>query len=283
MFGYVTICRECMSDEEYDIFSAYYCGLCRETGRRCSQISRLGLSYDITFLAIVLSSMSGKELLSEEYRCPLHPKKKRITARDDEAVSYAADVGTILSYLKLADDWYDDRSVKALFAMAGLYGGMQRARKNCKKQYDTIKYELKRLGEYERSGGGIDESADCFAKILECLFAPDFITDKTQRRVLGWFGYNLGRWIYVIDAFNDIEKDKRNHSYNPFLINAASENVKAEAREKTVFSLTFNLHELASAFELLDIKKNDGILRNVIYTGLKAKQNKILGEKYGSV
>ncbi|MCD8391433.1 MAG: DUF5685 family protein [Firmicutes bacterium] len=283
MFGYVTICRDCMSDDEYNTFRAYYCGLCKETGRQCSQVSRLGLSYDITFLALLLSSLEEGEPCFAERRCAVHPCVKCKVVENDRAVSYAANMGVLLSYLKLADDWRDERSFKALFGAAFLRRGTVKAKKRYATQYEAIERELRRLDEYEKSGGGLDECADCFAKILECLFAPEFITDETAARVLKWFGYNLGRWIYVTDAYNDIEKDLKTRSYNPFLKNGADAGVKERVRDKTKFSLTLNLNELAAAYELLDIKKNDGIIRSVIYTSLTAVQNKVLGVSDGSV
>lgn len=280
MFGYVTVCKECMSQEDYDLFRAYYCGLCHATGKQCSQISRLGLSYDITFLAIVLSAVTecGDEF--SKYRCAAHPLKNHAAVINSRAVDYAASMGVILTYLKFLDDWHDERSLKALLSMIIFYRGSRRVRKKYFRQYECIRSELMRLNECEKNNACIDEAADCFAKILEVLFTPEFITDATQLKILGWFGYNIGRWIYVIDAYNDIKDDFKHKSYNPFIAEFGADIFThiTSLKQRLNTTLTLNLDTTASAYELLTVYKNDGIIRHIVYTSLLERQNKILGE-----
>ena len=98
MFGYISISREGLGEEDANTFRAYYCGLCKAVGRECSHISRLGLSYDITFLALVLSSVLFEDADITEERCAVHPFKKHPCVVNDKAVDYAARVGEILTY-----------------------------------------------------------------------------------------------------------------------------------------------------------------------------------------
>lgn len=283
MFGYVTVCREYMDEADFEMFTAYYCGLCAATGKECSQLSRLGLSYDITFLAIVLSAIDKTEPDTIEKRCIAHPQEKRRRVVNDRAVDYAANMGVLLTYLKFLDDWQDERSLKSIPARLAFYGGMKKARERFPKQYEGIEEQLKRLGECEKNNAHIDEAADCFAKILEILFTPDFITDETERKILAWFGYNIGRWIYVIDAYNDMEKDLKNGSYNPFLTEITDISDRKKTAKRLSTSLTLNLDSAASAYELLNVYKNDGIIRHILYTSLYARQKNILGEENGPV
>lgn len=287
MFGYVTVCKDTLSEQGYKNFKAYYCGLCRATGKQCSQSSRMGLSYDITFLAIVLSSADKSETEMQDRKCFLHPMRENICAENDRAVDYAADMGVILSYLKLLDDWHDERSIKALFGLLFFRRGIRKAKKRYPKIYDGIGECLDNLSRLEKDGcAEIDETADCFAKILEILFTPDFIEDENTKRVLAWLGYNIGRWIYIIDAYNDIAKDMKKKSYNTFLIKYRGkplEEIKKELAEKLDISMTFTLENAASAYNLLTVYKNKEVLDNIIYTALKQKQNYILGENNESL
>ena len=283
MFGYVTVCKECMDESDYEMFSAYYCGLCAATGRECSQISRLGLSYDITFLAIVLSAIDKTQTDMTQKRCAAHPQTKRKRVINDRAVNYAANMGVMLTYLKTLDDWHDEQSIKSIPARIAFYRGMKKARRRYPVQYEGIAEQLKRLHECEENNARVDEAADCFAKILEILFTPEFITDETERKILAWFGYNIGRWIYVIDAYNDIEKDFKSGSYNPFLAEMKDIGNKNGIAERLSTTLTLNLDSAANAYELLKVYKNDGIIRHIVYTSLYARQKKILGESNGSV
>lgn len=277
MFGYVTVPKNLLTEEEYSVFRAYYCGLCKATGKCASQISRLGLSYDITFLALVLSSLCNLGE-TKKSRCIIHPVKEFDVVFSDSAVNYSARAGVLLNYLKLADDWKDEKSLKSLCAMPALFFGYKRAFKGMSKQAEIINNQLKLLSRLEKENcTSIDETADAFAKITEALFTPEFITDEGQRRTLAWLGYNLGRWIYIIDAFDDFDEDLKNKSYNPLILSGNSS--REECSLTIEESLIFTLENIASAFELLDFNKNKDIIGKIIYIGLKQKQELILHPK----
>ena len=281
MFGYVTAARGGLSAEDFGTFSAYYCGLCEAIGSECSQISRLGLSYDITFLALVLSSVLFENAETAEKRCVIHPLKKRVHVINDDAVNYAAGVGELLMYLKLKDDRDDDGSMKARLGMTALKSGKEKALKKHGGAYNFISEKLCELSELEKQGcAEIDEVADRFAKILEFIFTPELVKDPDTVRVLAWFGYNLGRWLYIIDAYNDMEKDFKSGSYNTFLVNAGSDVLeeKEKIRERMDFTLTLTLENMASALELLKLHRNRRLIENIVYQGLKGKQKSVLGE-----
>lgn len=281
MFGYVTVYENLLSSEDYSVFKEYYCGLCKATGKNCSQPARLGLSYDITFLAIMLSSLEGGKPQTERGRCAAHPFSKRKFVINDRAVAYSADVGVLLEYYKLLDDREDDGGLGALVGMCLLNSGMKKALRRNPEKSAEIKTCLDRLRRLEKANSAdIDECADCFAKILETLFVPDFIENETRKKVLKWFGYNIGRWIYVIDAVNDMEKDYKKGNYNPF--NAAFTGAdygafKKKIYEEKEFTLTYTLSNAAAAFDLLDIEKNKSLLEGIVYKCLPARQKQILG------
>ncbi len=287
MFGYVTICGERLSDTGKADFKAYYCGLCKATGKCCSQAARLGLSYDITFLAIVLSAADADNTHDEYRRCILHPRRGKMRIVCGRTLDYAARGGNILSYLKALDDVRDDKSFKSLVAAAVLYPGARSAMKRCGGLYTAIKGYLDKLSALEKENcANIDETADCFAKILETLFTPPFISDESKRRILAWLGYNIGRWIYVMDAYSDIEKDIKRGSYNTFAAAADGSDargIKDKLRERLKESMTFTLENAASAYNLLDSDVNREVIENILYTALKNKQNVILGEEDESV
>ena len=286
MFGYVTVCREAMRVEDYELFQAYYCGLCKATGRCASNIARMGLSYDITFLALVVASVLREDDKMKHGVCIAHPFKKRDSVCENAAVDYAACMGVMLTYLKFKDDMNDDKSIKAASLAAMFHHGVKKARTQYGYQYDKITECLDNLSRLEKENcSDIDLCADCFAKILETLFTPDFISDDSVRRILAWMGYNTGRWIYVIDAYNDIEKDLKKKSYNPFLAAEYDDfdEYRLKLKEQLSISLTFTLENIASAFELLEVYKNRSVIEHIIYHGLKAKQSVILGENNESV
>ena len=151
MFGYVTVCKNALSEQGLKTFKAYYCGLCKAIGKRCSQSARLGLSYDITFLAIVLSSVCKNEISMKDKKCVLHPIRENICVENDTALNYAADMGVILTYLKLLDDWNDDKSIKALFSMLLFANGVRKAKKHYPREYESIRKCLDELSRLEKN------------------------------------------------------------------------------------------------------------------------------------
>lgn len=277
MFGYVNVYKDELKVCEYNQFRAYYCGLCKAIGRLCSQPARLGLSYDMTFLAILLSALDSGAVSTEIKPCIAHPLARRMNVTGDAAVDYAAYMSVLLAYLKFRDDWQDDKSLKALGMMALHWRAVRRAKKRYSREYDKIRCLLARLSGLEKENSGeLDAVADCFAEILSVLFTPEIVRDAEQKRVLSWLGYNTGRWIYLIDAFADLEADEKHHAYNPLIARGYTDK-KALAQELEV-TLTYTLHNIAASYELLKIYKNDEILRNILYLGLKTKQDTILNK-----
>lgn len=280
MFGYVNVLKDELKVKDYMLFRAYYCGLCHALGKNCSESSRLGLSFDMTFLAILLSGLSKESIQTKESMCVAHPLTKRKIVIKDKATDYAANASSILYYNKMKDDWKDDKSIKALLGML-IY---RRAYKKASQRYPdlskSINEKLKELSNFERQGTSeIDLVADCFARITEELFSPDFIGEENKRPA-AWLGYNIGRWIYVIDAFSDIEKDLKKKSYNPFLAGTKPEDIqkyKKDLAERLDESLTFTLENAASGYNLLKLYKNEEIIKNILFLGLKSRQDSILG------
>lgn len=136
MFGYVNVYQDELKVWQYKRFRAYYCGLCRAIGRLGSQAARLGLSYDMTFLAILLSALDPAPSETEQKACAAHPFHKRENVVRDAAVDYAAHMSILLMYLKFYDDWKDDKSIKALLLM-GLYRRLSGRRKNSIRRLTT--------------------------------------------------------------------------------------------------------------------------------------------------
>lgn len=281
MFGYVTVLKEELKIKDYNLFRSYYCGLCRAIGRQASQIARLGLSYDMTFLAIMLSAVEQTDCSFASSACMAHPLHKRPYVEKSTCLDYAACMSVLLVYLKFADDWKDERSIKALFGMGAYLHAVKKAKKQYQKEYETIRALLEKLSVLEKQNSSdLDQTADCFASILKLLFTPDFIQNNATRRTLSWLGYNTGRWIYLLDAFHDLEKDIKKQNYNPILAKYPPDG-EFEEYQKTIAkklepTMTFTLSTIASSYELLDVHRNDAILSNILYLGLRSKQDAIM-------
>lgn len=281
MFGYVEPDKPELKMREFDVFRGYYCSVCKTIGRSFGLLPRLSLSYDLAFLALLLDATEGGFILGKQERCIAHPLKKRYIVRSNKYIEYASDMNVILTYYSLKDKWSDEKNVLGGTGTVLLKRAFKKA---CKKHPDqclAIGKYLNDLSALEKSGcDSVDEAAEPFAAIMREIFECRLIEDETVRKTLGWLGYNLGRWIYILDAWDDMEEDAKSGSYNPLLKQYSYKDdfdrFKEEIRERVDFSLTYSLSEAEKAYTLLEIEKNDGILENIMCSGLIKKTDKVL-------
>lgn len=284
MFGYIVPEKPEMKIKEYELFRAYYCGICRSMGRRFGQLKRLTLSYDTTFLAVLLSAVSGEKLQVLRKRCALHPFEKRHVASGSPAVDYAADINIILAYYNLEDKKRDRDSYVPAAALVMLKGAYRRLRKKYPAMCGMIGQRLDELVRLENQEcDSIDIAAEPFARLMEEITAYEpMCAGGNTEKILRWLGYNLGKWIYLLDAYDDIGKDIKSGNYNPFVCRFGFsgqdvDGFRDRIREEAAFTLFYTLNEISKAFELLDVKLNRGILENIIYIGMLRKTESILG------
>ena len=290
MFGYIVPDKPEMKIKDYELFRAYYCGVCRSIGKRYGQFGRLILNFDSAFLAILLSSVSGGSLTVRKLRCPAHPFEKRHVIIDNEIISYASDMNVILTYYNLRDKAADGDFTASAALTAMLGGAFRKAKKRYPEKCDGIEARLCDLDALEKEKcPSMDRAAEPFAKLMEEVvsFEP-LCRDEKNKKILTWLGYNLGKWIYILDAYDDLEKDIKRGSYNPLLYQFGYKGqdtgeFKKEIRDKVEFNLTYTLSQVSGAFELLDTKINRGIMENIIYLGMLKKTQKILEKGSGSV
>mgnify|MGYP000859674474 CR=1 FL=1 len=285
MFGYVEPDKPELKMREYDVFRGYYCSLCKTLGRRYGQFSRLTLNYDLAFLYVLLDSLSSLPIRGKKQRCIAHPLKKRFILFSNNLAEYASDMNIILMYYNLKDKWNDEKNVMGGSGALALKRAFKKAKNRYPEKCASIENHLIKLSALEKQGcDSVDEIAEEFAAIMRDIFECESIEDENDRKVLGWMGYNLGRWIYILDAFDDIEKDINNNSYNPLVTQYGfkGDNInefKNSIREKVNFTLTYSLSEVEKAYSLLAIEKNKGILDNILYSGLIVKTDKVLQER----
>lgn len=285
MFGYVEVDKPELKMREYDVFRGYYCSLCKSLGRRYGQFSRLTLNYDLAFLYVLLDAMSPLPIGGKRQRCLAHPLKKHFILYPNIFAEYTSDMNIILMYYNLVDKWKDEKMILGGTGALALHRAFKKAKKRHPEKCIVIQKHLEALNSLEKQGcDSIDEVAEEFAAIMRELFECGYIKNESERKTLGWMGYNLGRWIYILDAYDDLEKDFDKNNYNPLLKQYSFEGedintFKQSIKEKVNFSLTYSLSEVEKAYSLLGIEKNKGILDNILYSGLIVKTDKVLQER----
>jgi len=280
MLGYITPDKPEMKVKEYELYSAYYCGICKAIKHRHGELPRLVLSYDSVLLALILSSQLGPggagtaAATVKMERCIVHPVKKRAIVYDDPAMDYAADMLVLLAYYKFQDDWADEKKVSGALGM----GAFNRLHKKITGYYpetcDIIRRSITELSRLEKENcQSMDEAAEPFATLMQVVFSgSNLVADPDKRQLLGEIGYNIGKWIYLIDAMDDLPKDLEKNRYNPLKTIRDQENFK----QRVEFSLICALENATLAAQKLGIETNKGIIENILYFGLFKKTESIV-------
>ena len=260
MFGYVTANLKELTPQQKERYQGVYCGICRQIRSRANDLSRLGLSYDMAFLALLLMSLYEPEEVQEKGICGIHPFKKR-TFVENEYISYAADMNVALAYYQAADDWQDDRKWTAKW-MTGVFGRNYAAiEKNYPRQCKAIADCIHRLNQLERENcGNVDEPANCFGLLMgELLVYQEDLWAPMLRRM----GMALGRFIYLADAAVDYRRDKRGGKYNPYLAAGMEENWSLWQDY-----LVLAMGKCTEEFEKLPLVQDKKLLDEILYSGV---------------
>ena len=283
MFGYVRVFKPTMTMGEYEQYKGIYCTLCKRLGKRYGVLSRFTLSYDMTFLALLQMALSEEEADFCPSRCSFNPTKRCLKACNTTAIDRAADIGTILAYYKLKDTLADEgyfKRMSAWCAMPFAKSAHKKAKKNVPHIDEAVEAMMTAQARLEAEGcSSIDRAAEPFALLLQTL-AAETTTDESQKRVLERFGYCLGRWVYLMDAVDDLAEDLEEERYNPYILarnlkEDDEEGIK-EARSYSLFTLNACLAECKAAYDLLEIRRFDGILRNILEEGMAHAQKRVI-------
>ncbi|MBQ3379514.1 MAG: hypothetical protein IJG50_06580 [Clostridia bacterium] len=283
MFGYVLPHKPELKVKEYEYYKSVYCGLCKQMGARCGCISRFFLSYDSAFMALSRMAVTGAgDSCITKGRCVINPFKK-VHYCHSKHIDYCADVSVLLVWHKIKDDIFDKKFPKNIPArLLSLIMALphRRASKSACGSDERIARSMDELHKLEEAcSPNMDEAAETFFSMLADVMAAH-IDDKTHARVAYEIGKNVGRWIYILDAYNDIEQDLKSSDYNPLIYrynkkddeDAASfaERIRADV-DDTLAQCIYNL-----SITLDFCKSEDAVLKNIVNMGLSEKQFMIL-------
>lgn len=272
MFGYVTICEPELKVKDLKKYRAYYCGLCRELKDEYGFMGQMTLTYDMTFAVVFLSSLYEKIGDTEMHRCKVHPVKKQLMLRN-EITSYAAAMNVLLAYYHMEDDWNDERKVSSLMTKSMLKGRAEKIIEAYPRQAEAIRKSLAELAACEREEStDIDRTAGCFGRLMEEIFVyREDAWEKSLRRM----GFFLGKFIYLMDAYEDLPEDRKKGRYNP--LKKMAEEDGYEQRMQQI--LCMMIAESTAEFERLPCLVDVDILRNILYDGVWNRYNKIQLQK----
>ena len=270
MFGYVRINKMDLTFREYENYKGYYCGLCKYLKENHGEISRIGLNYDITFLIVILSAIYKPKTNIFEEVCLVSPFKRKKKLIND-ITEYAASMNILLTYYKLEDNLLDDKGVKDILAYNLYKSKLKIAHEKYPHKSKIIKEQMKILNQLEKNKEyNIDKVSNTFGELMGEIFAykKDKYEDDLRR-----IGFNIGKYIYILDAYEDLNEDYKKGRYNPFMeyINKREE---LKIRVDRLISISLGL--LASSIDRLNLQVNRGIIENIVYSGVYLRYKNIL-------
>ena len=260
MFGYVTANMKELTKQQQLRYNAVYCGICRNIRSRASQTARLGLSYDMAFLALLLMSLYEPEETTGDRACVLHPFQKRSWV-DNEYIRYAADMNVALAYYNAQDDALDDGSLLAKGLMSVFGKKLADIQKKYPRQCEAMERCIRELSRLEKENcPNPDAPASCFGQLMSQLltYREDFWADTLQQ-----MGMALGRFIYLMDAAADYRKDQKKKKYNPFLAMGTGKDVHRWEQY-----LVLEMAQCAECFERLPLVQDKPLLDAILYSGV---------------
>ena len=263
MFGYININQKELSEESKKIYQAYYCGLCQKLKTNCGTKGQMLLSYDLTFLIVLLTGLYELENTETEFTCPLHPTKKRM-AYINEATEYAADMNLILAYQNLLDDWKDEKSYTKKAFVKILDKDYTRIVSKYPRQVKALEEFMRKTAEVEKNKEtNLDLVAGLTGEMLGEIMCWREDEWQEEMRTLGFY---MGKFIYLMDAYEDYDADQKKNCYNPLVYMEKENDQEFDTFCKLL--LTSMMSECAKSFERLLILLHADILRNILYSGV---------------
>ena len=261
MFGYISINKAEMKFKDYDVYHSYYCGLCKVLKECYGRRGQVTLSFDMTFLVILLTGLYEPDTKTEMVRCIAHPMQKH-AAKTNEFTEYAAAINMLLSYYKCEDDWADEHRKKAFVAAKLLHSKIKKIEKLYPVKCKVISENLAQISKYEAENEqNLDLMSGLFGNIMAEIFAYRHDEWESSLHKIGFF---LGEFIYLMDAYDDVEDDVKKGNYNPF----AKDYIIKGFDDRIKNMLLLMMAETCREFEKLPIIKYADILRNILYSGV---------------
>ena len=292
MFGYVKPDKPELKIKDYETYKAIYCSLRRTLGKEYGLLARFLLTYDAAFYALIKKSvLQAKPDCAYKGVCRFNPLKKCNYIDTDSYLKDAAALTVIMFYYKVLDNINDGKPLKRL-ASRLVYPYIKikfnKAVKKYSKYNDIIKISTDEQARIENEKtDSIDIAAHPTAVSLQKIFS-DGIKDETQKRIVERIGYCLGRWVYLMDAFDDLENDIKAGAYNPFALKYKLDKSFLTGDNKAIEddiikSIRLTANETGLALELLDKNCYKPLIENIIFDGMEAELMKIIKKKRGDL
>ena len=281
MFGYVLPDKSMLKNEEFTLYRAFYCGICLTLKKNYSNASRLFTTYDLTFLSILSHDCLNYPVQFKQVKCVGGPVKKRVVVDDNPLLQKLCAMQLLLSKYKIIDDVTDGK--KGRKVLLKVYSkAFKKAEQELPEASKIIESKYNLLRQMEQANeNSIDKVCDCFAMMMKQLLKL-IVGDSADEQLLS-LAYNVGKFVYLIDAIDDFDKDRKSGNYNPFIALYGKEKNKkefvCEHRAEVEQTLAFTINKAIAGFNERKYNQSYSLLKNVVYYGLRKRAEEVLDNK----
>lgn len=280
MFGYIKIHKSELKVKEYELYKGLYCSLCKQLGKDYGFLGRMTLNYDFTFFLLCRLAIREQDVHLCASHCSYNPRKKCVCCnKDEDDIVFTAALSILFSYYKIKDDLSDNgllKKIPSALLLPFFRLKYNKAKNKFPELFEKLESELSRQTFVEKKPSvSLDECADVSAKVLGESFS--YLIDAQYKEGAYSFGYNIGRLVYIFDAVDDYEKDKKRGNFNPFVVNKNKYEDNMIESMKQILNISAD--ETAKAYEALPIKRFKAIIENVIFFGFEDTVNGLLLNK----
>lgn len=282
MYGYIVPEKSTLEASDFILYRSFYCGMCCQTGALYGQLPRFTTNYDFAFLSALLCDYAAADIVIEEHTCVLNPVKKKAVLQPNELLARLAAANILLAYQKANDGVIDGDGVKYRAVRNCLKKPFAAAKRTCPDIWKAIEesYKLQRAVE-TGNVASVDRAADPFASLMRTL--PEVILGKPTDDRLRGLCYNIGKFVYLADALDDITDDFKHKRYNPFLAAYGRESFTTRKafidahKDDLEFFFTSTRGRAGQCFSAMKFTQSYGLLRNIVFDGMLSKQTELLG------
>ena len=278
MFGYITPDKSKLLQQDFVLYRAFYCGVCLQIGRDYGNIPRFTTSYDITFLSVLTHDATNQAVDFKQCRCLGNPLTKKLTVCENPLLKKLCAVNLILTYHKLTDDVIDGGGLKKKLARKYMEKPYKKAKEIAPGIDEIVSewYEKLRVLEKEKESS-IDKVSHCFATLLKRV-AVELVGENASEEFAS-LCYNIGKFVYIADALDDIDEDAKSGNYNPFLVGrefTTRREFIQNNRDELEFLFACTVNRATESFNNMKFTQSYTLLKNIVYCGLREKTKQLL-------
>ncbi len=279
MYGYIVPYKNTLRASDFVLYRSFYCGICCQTGKLFGQLPRFTTNYDFAFLTALLFDYSSSDIVIEEHTCVLNPVKKKAILMPDALLEKVVAANILLAYQKAEDGVIDGDGIKYRAVRRILKKPFSKCKKLIPQAWDAIKASYKRQAAVEKENvSSIDRAADPFAELMRKL--PSLILGCETDDNFEHLCYNIGKFVYLADALDDIADDYKKKRYNPFLAAygefTSRKQFISEHKDELEFIFDSVCARAQNCFNSLKLTQSYSLLKNIVFDGMNNKTRELL-------